>query len=101
MTETQAQPSGSQPLNPQIWFETQGRETLERLVNELNSRGHNTLYLKEDGSICTQQTEGGDEAVQGSFPSFPEKVYWSGLADVLRQNGLAAKVLDHFIQIAW
>lgn len=92
---------GKQPLSPQVWFETQGKETLERVVMELNSRGHNLLYVKEDGSICIQQEDGGDETSQGSFQSFPEKVYWPALVEVLRQNGLAATAMDHCIQVAW
>lgn len=93
--------TGKQPISPQVWFETQGKEILERMVMELNSRGHNMLYLKEDGSICIQKEEGGEETPQGSFQSFPEKVYWPGLVEVLRQNGLAAMAMDHFIQVAW
>ena len=90
-----------QPLSPQVWFETQGKETLERMVMELNSKGHSKLYLKEDGNICIQQEDGGEEASQGSFQTFPEKVYWPGLVEVLRQNGLAATVMEHCIQVAW
>ena len=91
---------GRQPLNPQVWFETQGKETLERMVMELNSRGHNTLYVKENGAICCQK-DGGDETPEGMFQNFPNKVYWPSLVEVLRQNGLAASALDHCIQVAW
>ncbi len=91
---------GRQPLSPQVGFETQGKETLERMVMELNSRGHNTLYVKEDGAICCQKDDG-DETPEGMFPNFPNKVYWPSLVEVLRQNGLAASALDHCIQVAW
>lgn len=92
---------GKQPLSPQAWFETQGKETLENMVMELNSRGHNALYLKEDGSICVQKEDDGADAPQGTFQTFPEKVYWPSLVEVLRQNGLAATAMEHCIQVAW
>ena len=88
-------------LDPRIWYETQGREVLERLVADLESRGHHSLTLKEDGTICTQATDGGTETSQGAFTSFPERVYWPGLVKVLEQNGLAATTQDNGIIVAW
>ena len=88
-------------LDPRIWYETQGREVLERLVTDLESRGHHSLTLKEDGTICTQAADGGAETSQGAFTSFPERVYWPGLVKVLEQNGLAATTQDNGIIVAW
>ena len=106
-------------LDPRIWYETQGREVLERLdekeevterqlralglalAGDLESRGHHSLTLKEDGTICTQSTDGGTETSQGAFTSFPERVYWPGLVKVLEQNGLAATTQDNGIIVAW
>lgn len=88
-------------LDPRIWYETQGREVLERLGADLESRGHHSLTLKEDGTICTQSTDGGTETSQGAFTSFPERVYWPGLVKVLEQNGLAATTQDNGIIVAW
>lgn len=100
-----AAPSPAAPetpaLNPQVWFETQGRTVLERVVTELDSRGHKKAYLKEDGSLCVQPLEGGDEVTAERFPSFPEKVAWPRLVEVLKTNGLAAIAMDHCIQVAW
>lgn len=90
-----------QPVDPQVWYELQGRTVLENLVADLNSRGHSKLYLKEDGSICIKPEGGDEELVQESFNSFPEKVYWPRLKDVLEQAGLAATVQDTCIQVAW
>lgn len=97
----QALPPNQQPVDPQVWYELQGRKVLEDLVTDLNSRGHKKLLLKEDGAICIQPTDGGEEAVQENFRSFPEKVYWSRLAEVLDQAGLSATVLDNCIQVSW
>ena len=90
-----------QPVDPQVWYELQGRTVLENLVADLNSRGHSKLYLKEDGSICIKPEGGDEELIQDAFNSFPEKVYWPRLKDVLEQAGLAATVQDTCIQVAW
>lgn len=94
-------PPNQQPVDPQVWYELQGRQVLETLVADLNSRRYNKLYLHEDGSISIQPEEGDTEPVQESFKSFPEKVYWSRLAQVLDQEGLSATVQDNCIQVSW
>ena len=53
----QPAPPNQQPVDPQIWYEVQGRAVLEKLVADLNSRGHSSLTLKEDGSICIQPVD--------------------------------------------
>lgn len=97
----QALPPNQQPLDPQVWYELEGRKVLEDLVSDLNSRGHSKLYLKEDGNICILTDGSAEEVSEGSFSSFPEKVYWPRLKDVLNQAGLAATVQDTCIQVAW
>lgn len=90
-----------QPLDPQIWYEKQGRETLEALVADLDSRGYKHLVLHEDGSISAQGEDSGAGLIQSTFDSFPPKVYWPRLAKVLEQEGLAATVQDDCVSVAW
>lgn len=99
--QEQPAPPNEQPIDPQVWYELTGRKVLEELVADLNSRGHSKLYLKEDGSICIKTDGGQDELVQASFNSFPDKVYWPRLTDVLEQAGLAATVENDSIRVAW
>jgi len=103
INETKGKPAapGQESLDPRIWYEAQGSDILESLVTDLASRGHHSLTLKEDGSICIKPADGGEELCQGSFPSFPNKVYWPGLVKVLEQNGLAATAIDTGIVVAW
>lgn len=62
---------------------------------------HISLSLNEDGSICIQPAGGGEEIEKDFLASFPEKVYWPRLAEVLEQEGLAADVQDTKIQVSW
>lgn len=94
-------PSGQPPVDPQVWYELEGRRVLENLIADLRSRGHSSLTLGEDGSIRIQPIPGGQEVAKGSCANFPEKVYWPRLADVLEQDGLAADVQTDRIVVSW
>lgn len=98
---SQAASPNQQPLDPQVWYEFQGRTVLEDVIADLRSRGHSSLTMNEDGSICIQPVDGGEEIAKESFPAFPEKVYWPRLVKVLEQEGLAADVQDTRILVSW
>lgn len=97
--EDDTTPPNRQPVDPRIWYETQGRSVLETLISDLNSRGHSKLTLREDGDICIEQGE--DAVSQEHLNNFPQKVYWPRLAEVLESNGLAAEVTAQGIQVSW
>ena len=97
--EDDATPPNRQPVDPRIWYETQGRSVLEALISDLNSRGHSKLTLRENGDICIEQGE--DAVSQEHLNNFPQKVYWPRLAEVLESNGLAAEVTAQGIQVSW
>lgn len=94
-------PPNQQEFDPQVWYDTYARQTLEHLVADLDSRGHSGLALKEDGSICTRSMKTGKEVPCGTLAEFPSKERWSKLADVLEQRGLTAAVRDTCIAVSW
>lgn len=96
---SEIQPPNRQPVDPRIWYEEQGRALLERLVADLNSRGHSRLTLVENGDVCI--CENSEPVAVGHFASFPEKVYWPGLVKVLEGDGLAADETAQGIQVTW
>lgn len=92
-------PPNKQPIDPQVWYEVQGRKVLEALVADLNSRGHSRMVLHEDGDVCV--TEDKEEVAKEHLANFPEKVYWDRLVQVFERNGLAAEVTAAGIQVSW
>lgn len=92
-------PPNKQPVDPQVWYEMQGRKVLETLVADLNSRGHSRMVLHEDGDVCV--TEDKAEVAKEHLANFPEKVYWNRLVQVFERNGLAAEVTAAGIQVSW
>ena len=88
------QPPNRQPVNPRVWFETRGRTVLEALVTDLNSRGHSSLTVQENGEVFVQAKENEAEPAKETFLDFPEKVYWPQLVKVLEEEGYAADARD-------
>lgn len=98
---SQAASPNRQTLDPRVWYEFQGRSILEDIIADLDSRGHSSLTMNEDGSIRIQPADGGKEIARDAFPSFPEKVYWPRLVNVLNQEGLTADMQDTGILVSW
>ncbi len=92
-------PPNKQPVDPQIWYETNGRSVLEDVIADLNSRGHSSLLLKENGEIVIEQDK--QDVVTEQLTAFPAKVYWPRLLKVLHGDGLAAETLSKGIQVSW
>lgn len=98
--ETQpTQPQGRTPVDPQIWYEKQGRTVLENLIADLNSRGHNSLTIKENGEITIQQAD--KEIRKSALKNVPEKTYWTRLAKVFESEGLATQITENGMILSW
>ncbi len=97
--ETQPVPPNKQPVDPQIWYETNGRSVLEDVIADLNSRGHSSLILKENGEIIIEQDK--QDVTAEQLTAFPAKVYWPRLMTVLQRDGLGAETLPKGIQVSW
>lgn len=97
----QGAPSGQPAFDPSAWYELEGRDVLDNIIADLRSRGHSSLTLNEDGSISFQPEAGGRKATKRAFASFPEKVYWPRLVDVLAQEGFTADVQADHIAVSW
>lgn len=97
--QPEAKPQPQFPVDPQIWYEKQGRTVLENLITDLNSRGHNCLTIKENGEIAVQQADA--EVKQATLENMPGKTYWQRLAKVFEGEGLAAKITEKGIVLSW
>ena len=92
-------PKQPDPVDPQVWYEVQGRKVLEALITDLHSRGYNSLTIRENGDIAIQQAD--REKVRTAFESVPEKTYWARLCKVFEREGMAANITDGGILLSW
>ncbi len=87
------------PVDPQVWYEMQGRKVLESLVADLHSKGYSSLKILENGDIAIKQAD--SEKVKPAFESVPEKTYWTRLCKVFEREGMAANITDGGILLSW
>lgn len=88
-----------QLLNPQIWYEKQGRAILQNVITDLHSRGHAALTICEDGKILIEENE--EAVTHDHLANFPARTQWSQLVQVFQRDGLAAKIEPKGLQLTW
>ncbi len=94
-----AHPRRDSPLsNPRIWYETEGRATLEGIVADLSSRGHHSMTVQEDGHI---QLTDGSTSVLPELHGFPPVGCWEKLKQVFAGDGLAAEESSGKLVLSW
>ena len=92
-------PPNEQVIDPQIWYEMQGRKVLETVQADLSSRGYSTLTLDDDGNILVQQ--GGQQVKRGQLPDYPGQKLLPKLKQVFERYGLAVKVQGKDLVLSW
>lgn len=98
-SDVPAAPTPQQPVDPQIWYEMQGRQILGDLIADLHSRGHSSLTIKENGEICIKQADA--EVTAQTLTGFPKRNYWQALTKVFEKEGLAAAVTETGLAVTW
>jgi hypothetical protein len=89
----------ARPVDASVWYGIQGKEILEGVIGDLNSRGYGELTVKEDGSICTLR--GSDDICHDKFRNLPGRRQWPGIVKLLEKDGLTADIADDGIKICW
>lgn len=87
------------PVDPAVWFNIQGKKILETCVADLNSRGHASLLIKENGDICIDHNN--SEKVCDKLSNLPGKSLWKQLAKVIENKGFSASATDAGITVSW
>lgn len=98
-TEEKPKPKTPSEIDPQIWFEKQGRTVLQNLVADLASRGHSSLTIEANGSILIKQD--GQDIKRPAFSNLPGKEYWPRLCKVFERNGIASEITDNGLLLSW
>ena len=94
-----AVPPNALVIDPQAWYELQGRKVLETVQADLSARGYSALTLDDDGNILVQQ---GDQLVKkGQLPDYPGQQMLPKLVQVFERYGLAVKALGKGLVLSW
>ncbi len=88
-----------QEIDPHIWYERKGKTVLTNLIADLDSRGHNSLTIQDDGRICIQQAS--QEVTRPAFEAVPSRTYWPRLVKVLERDGIASSITSQGLLVSW
>lgn len=92
-------PKKVREVDPQVWYEQKGKTVLTNLIADLNSRGHSSLTILEDGNISIMQAD--KEIKKAAFESVPERTYWPRLVKVFEREGIAADATVQGLVLSW
>ena len=86
-------------IDPQVWYEQKAKTVLSNLIADLNSRGHSSLTIHEDGSIAIMQAN--KDLTRPAFESVPERTYWPRLVKVFEREGIATDITEKGLVLSW
>ena len=98
-SEDNPKPTPKNPVDPQIWYEKKGRVVLENLITDLNSRGHSSLTITENGEVLIEQAD--CKVKQATLENMPDKMYWTRLSKVFQSEGLATDITEDSMVLSW
>ena len=94
-----AEPQEPVQVNVADWYEWVGKEALQEVITELNSRGYSRVFIKESGEVYV--VEDGNEAVKAALKEMPEESRWAELVEVLAANGLKGIINNDRLAVTW
>lgn len=92
-------PKRIREVDPQVWYEKKGKTVLSNLIADLNSRGHSSLTILDDGNISITQAD--KEIKKAAFESVPERTCWPRLVKVFEGDGIAADATAKGLVLSW
>lgn len=95
----ETQKPAEQSVDPQAWYDLIGRSILEKVIQDVHSRGYQKLFINKQGELYI--TEGDKKEVKETFEHFPPKVHWAALTDILKSDELAAVETDNGLELTW
>jgi len=86
-------------VNVSDWYEWVGKEVLQEVITELNTRGYSSVFISEGGDVYV--VEDGNEAVKATLKEMPVKNDWAELVDVFAAGELSGKIDNDRLVVAW
>ncbi|MDD3279544.1 MAG: hypothetical protein PHG16_11820 [Lachnospiraceae bacterium] len=86
-------------VDPESWYSLIGKPLLTEVIGELQARGHQKLFINEQGDIFIQNNDA--QEIKGSFEQFPPRSYWPALTDIFLRDELAASETDQALELSW
>lgn len=86
-------------VDPESWYSLIGKPLLTELIGDLQARGHQRLYINEDGEIFIYANN--TPEIKDTFPHFPPRDYWAVLMDIFTRDELKATETNDTLELSW
>lgn len=83
-------------VDPESWYTLIGKPLLTTVVGNLQARGHQKLFISENGEMYVKSGE-----VTGILEHFPPRKYWTALIDIFLKDELDAKETNQALELSW
>ena len=85
--------------NVRTWYEKQGQQILYQLIDDLNTQGHKSLTIQEDGSVVIS-VNGEKQSVE-QIGDFPPRMLWEEFCQMLREDEITAEAKNDCLSLSW
>lgn len=81
------------------WFQAEGEQILFQMIDDLNTQGHRTLIIHEDGQVVISAS--GSEQIIESIQNFPPRLAWDEFCQILKEDEITATIQPDGLMLSW
>ena len=81
------------------WYRAEGDDLISGMIDELNTQGHRSLTVRENGEVYI--TSSGSDEVVGQIKNFPPRLVWDEFCQMLKDDDITATAKPEGLAMSW
>ena len=73
------------------WYEGEGERVITAMIDNLNTQGHRTLLIRENGEVYVELDAGNNQKVE-CIQNFPPRMVWEEICQTLKEDEISILV---------
>ena len=82
------------------WYEGEGERVITAMIDNLNTQGHRTLLIRENGEVYVELDAGNNQKVE-CIQNFPPRMVWEEICQTLKEDESTASIKPDGLALAW
>lgn len=82
------------------WYEGEAECIIAAMIDNLNTQGHRSLIIHEDGEVFVELDAGNSQKVE-RIPKFPPRLVWEEICQVLKEDEITASIKPDGLALTW
>ena len=82
------------------WYEGEGERVITAMIDNLNTQGHRTLLIRENGEVYVELDAGNNQKVE-CIQNFPPRMVWEEICQTLKEDEITASIKPDGLALAW